>query len=95
LNKDNKYNFPIIEDTLYPEPLACDSCGKKFCHAIRNEQGERFCKSCYNHRYGMEDTMEVSKALDELSNHLWETAFDELTPEIKSKIKFVVKGGSD
>lgn len=95
MKKDNKYDFPIVEDTLYANPPTCDSCKKEFCHTVRNVQGERFCKTCYNHRYGLEDTMEISKALDELSNQLWEVPFDELTPEVKSKVDFVVKGGKE
>jgi hypothetical protein len=92
MKKENKYDFPIVDDTLYPHPLTCDSCKKKFCHAIRTDEGERFCKNCYNHRYGLEDTLEVCKALDAMSNHLWEVPFDELTPEVKAKVKFVVRG---
>lgn len=91
MSDKKKYDFPVIEDTLYPEPLTCDSCKKKFCHAIRNDQDERFCKNCYNHRYGLEDTLEVSKVLNAMSNQLWEVPFDELTPEVKAKVKFVVR----
>lgn len=80
-----------FDTTYFLDPLACSSCKKKFCHAIRLESDERFCKNCYAHRFGVEKMMKVSDGMNEYANLMWEIPFDELTKEQKAEIEFIIK----
>jgi len=81
----------IINPIYFADILLCDGCEKKFLHAIRNSGDERFCKWCFSHRFGVEETTKVQKLLNELSNYLWETPIDEISEQVKSKLDFIVK----
>ena len=72
--------------------IDCEGCKKKFCHTVKIiEDGEKFCKICYNHRFGTDEMNIVSKKLDELANYLWETPISEIKPEIKEKLNWIGK----
>ncbi len=94
-DKESQIDEATFDTTYYLDPLTCSGCNKKFCHAIRMESDERFCKNCYVHRYGLDEMMEISKAMNQWANLLWEVPFDELTEQQKAEIDFLVKNRND
>lgn len=94
MSKDNSQSTDIFDHNYYAEPVECDACNKKFCHTVRkNDSDERFCKMCFHHRYGMEDTIRVLKLMeaDDVASMIWEVPHNELTEDVKSKLNYYVK----
>jgi len=76
----------------YSENLVCSGCQKEFCFTVKViEDGERFCKICFNHRFGYKDMNEIIEKLDEMGNYLWETTSSEIKPEIRKKLHWIKK----
>lgn len=74
----------------YAENIVCNGCKKEFCYTVKIiEDGERFCKLCYNHRFGIKEMQEVEQKLDDLGNYLWEIPIVGIKPEIKEKLHWV------
>jgi len=54
--------------TYHKEGVECGGCNKKFCYTVKEqEDGEKYCKLCYNHRFGTDEMKKVEKKLDELN----------------------------
>jgi len=76
--------------TYHAESVICDGCNIGFCHCVRMlEDGEKFCKLCFNHRFGVDKMEDVLKKLDELGDYLWETPTSKLKPEVRAKLNFI------
>ena len=81
----------LINPIYFADLLQCDGCKKKFLHAVRHSGDEIYCKWCFSQRFGIEETIKVQKLLNESANYLWETPFDEISEQVKSKLDFIIK----
>lgn len=82
--------------TYHAEGIECEGCKKKFSYTVKNrEDGERYCKLCFNHRFGSEEMEIVQKKFDQLGNYLWETPITDLSLEMKEKLTWVSKSNAD
>lgn len=92
MSKDSDEDPVTFEPIYFIDPLECDGCKKKFCHAIRRgDSDERFCMNCFSHRYGTEEAMKILKKMDQVSSQLWEIPYDKLSEELKSLLTYIVK----
>lgn len=92
MSKDSEEDPVTFEPTYFVDPLECDGCKKKFCHAIRRyDSDERFCKTCFVHRYGLEETIKIMEKMDDVSSQLWEIPHNKLSEELKSLMTYIVK----
>lgn len=92
MSKDSEEDPVTFEPIYFTDPLECVGCNKKFCYAIKRfDSDERFCKTCFVHRYGLEETIKIMEKMDDVSSQLWEIPHNELSEELKSLMTYIVK----
>ncbi len=85
------------EICYFDNHIECTGCHRLFCHTVKQQQDgeETLCMECFNHRNGLQETLEVIKEMENgwygNNVYLWETPVDQIPKEIYDTIPFVRK----
>ena len=88
---------PPADIRYYIDHIECSGCHELFCNVTGDEDDgdKRYCMTCFQHRHGLEKTMDVMRTLSrapyEHNLVLWEIPVKDIPKEIADTIPYIGK----